>query len=104
MVHVVGQQLRERDVEHPVDLARVGGDDRPAVGDADERRDVELPDEVPRVGSDVITSTELGSQADLLVGLAQGGVARVVVDARLHLPTRGTRSRPGATAWSRAGA
>src|SRR5690348_16316761 len=40
VVHVVGEELGERDVEDPVDLTRVGGDDRSPVGDPDERRDV----------------------------------------------------------------
>ena len=45
VVHAVGEQLGERDVEHPVDLAGVGG---PASGRPsmmpDERRDHELAD------------------------------------------------------------
>src|SRR4051812_10516535 len=47
VVHLVGEELGERDVEDAVHLARVGGDDRSAIGDPDERRDVELPDDRP---------------------------------------------------------
>ena len=46
------------------------------------------PTTVPSVGSAATTSTELGPQPDLLLRLAERGVAGVVVDARFDLPAR----------------
>ena len=46
------------------------------------------PTTVPSVGSAVTTSTSSRPQADLLLRLAERGVARVVVDGRLDLPAR----------------
>jgi hypothetical protein len=86
--HAVAQQLGQRDVEDAVDLARVGGDDGAAVDEAHERRDRELPDDGRERRQRRHDVDELAPQPDLLLGFAQRGVARVVVDAGFDLAAR----------------